>query len=230
MEPDLTLIGTVHLDHGAEDHIRRLLEEIRPQCITVEISRFSVEYRTLHQDAWLEKLRDLVLGLPEENRGHARIRLLERQIRMPYEWTAARDYARRHGKTCLAVDSDELAREELPQWEHTLLTRENISALVNEPDFDLRQHFRSCHEQALQIIHSPGKIPDAVHPLAWLSDEFWQQRERHLAGEIRKTAMNKGPVVHIGGWMHLVVIKQWPTVARILEDLEPARLLARENA
>ncbi len=226
MEPKLTLIGTVHLDYSAGDWLYRHLEKIRPACITVEISPFSVEYRALHQKAWIEKLSVFAQELSPAKCNHARIRLLERQIRIPYEWSVALKYAKAHGIGCLPVDSDELAREELPQWEQTLLSKENISALVREPDFDLEKHFKSCYEQALQVIRSPETIPEPNHPLSWLSDGFWEQREYYLAENIRKITSGNGPVVHIGGWMHLVIIKRWPTVAGILADIKPDRLLA----
>ncbi len=226
----MTLIGTVHLDYEARSVLSQYLRMLRPGCVTVEISAFSVEYRTAFQDAWQQRFQDLLREIPEKCRRHPRIVLLERQISMPYEWMCAMEYAEdRGGIKCLAVDSDELAREQLPLWEETLLTRENLLSLIQEPEFELESHFLSCYQQARQVIQDPTGIPKAIHPLAWLADEFWMRRELILARRVREEVQSKGKVVHIGGWMHLVCGGPWKSMADLLEDLKPDCMLLNRH-
>lgn len=226
MAADLTLIGTVHLDSAARPVLMEWLESLRPDCIAVEISPFSVRYRQANQARWHRRLVELLGRLPPGLAVHPRLILLERQIAMPYEWDCAVEYARAHGlAACLAVDSEELASRELPCWEEDLLTMENILALTREPGFDLDAHFLSCYRQARHLMEEPLCVPREMHPLSWLGQDFWMRRELFLASRLRDAVKRHMRVVHVGGWMHVVQGSPWTSLADLLSDMGPGRLL-----
>ncbi len=232
---NLYLIGTVHLDVGAREILYNIIESIIPKIITTEISTFSVRYRTSHQEKWLQHLWNLIDSLPKERKIHSRLKLLEYQLSMPFEWKTTQRYSKVNNISCVAIDSGDLARKELPLWERNILSRRNLLRVTNEPDFDLDTYFEDCYLQAETILNTADKIPKSIHPLLWLSDSYWEKREEILADRIRKiyrkylqkfgsNPQTKIPLVHVCGWMHLVTRSPWKTLADLLSDLNPTRI------
>ena len=233
---DLILVGTVHLDPEGRRGLYKIIENLRPSILTVEISRFSVRYRLSNQEKWLLRLRDLKYNLPEERRDHPRLKLLKLQLHTPFEWEVALRYSEVNNIPCLAIDSGNLARNELPLWKSELLSRKNLLKITDEPDFDLDNHFRECYSQAKIALTTPTHLPKPLHHLTWLSDRFWKKREKTLACRIRSVhgngLLNPGSPsrtgtqhVHICGWMHLITGAPWKTLTDLLLGLTPKRML-----
>ena len=233
---DLILVGTVHLDPEGKRGLYKIIENLRPSFLTVEISRFSVRYRLSNQEKWLLRLRDLKHKLPEERRDHPGLKLLKLQLHTPFEWEVAHRYSEANNVPCLAIDSGNLARNELPLWKSKLLSRKNLLKITDEPDFDLDNHFRECHSLANIALRTPNHLPKPLHHLYWLSDRFWKKREKTLAYRIRRIhgngLLNPGPSsrtsthhVHICGWMHLMAGAPLKTLADLLSRLTPMRIL-----
>ncbi len=238
----LILVGTVHLDPEGRVGLYKIIETLRPSILTVEISRFSVRYRLSNQERWLLRLRDLKYKLPEDRRCHPGLKLLKLQLHTPFEWEVAHRYSEANNIPCLAIDSGSLARNELPLWKNKLLSRKNLLKITDEPGFDLDNHFRECHSQAKTALKKPNPLPKPMHHLSWLSDKFWDKREKTLARRIRKIhrngLLNSGSSsrtsthhVHICGWMHLMAGAPWKTLADLLLELTPIRmfLTRKEN-
>ncbi|MBW2350180.1 MAG: hypothetical protein JRF20_03190 [Deltaproteobacteria bacterium] len=233
---DLILVGTVHLDPQGRKGLYKLIENLQPSILTVEISSFSVRYRLSNQEKWLLHLRKLKYKLPEERRGHPRLKLLKLQLYIPFEWEVAYRYGKANNVPCLAIDSGNLARNELPLWKSEVLSRKNLLKITDEPDFDLDNHFKECHSQAKNALVAPNHLPKPLHLLSWLSDRFWGKREKILAYRIRTVhgngLSNTGSSsrtstyhVHICGWMHLMAGYPRKTLADLLWKLTPMRIL-----
>ncbi|NDY42158.1 hypothetical protein G3N55_04770 [Dissulfurirhabdus thermomarina] len=230
--PELILVGTVHLDPRGPEALEALLLRLPARVFTVEISAFSVRYREAVERAWSRRLAGSLAALPPAARGHAGIRLVRRQIRMPFEWEVTRRVARRLGRPCIPVDSGALSRRELPRWEAELLSPENLAALVTGPDYDLEARIGSHYREALRTLEG-GEPPDPAgasggDPVTGFSG--WAERERRVARRIRRILARCGPLVHVGGWEHLRTGAPWPTLARLLADLRPRRILLRDPA
>jgi len=232
----LILVGTVHLDPEGRGGLYKTIENLKPSILTVEISRFSVRYRLSNQERWLLRLRDLKYKLSEERRDHHGLNLLKLQLHIPFEWDVANRYSKANNVPCLAIDSGNLARNELPLWKSELLSRKNLLKITDEPDFDLDSHFRECHSQAKIALKAPNHLPKPLYRLSWLSDRFWEKREKTLACRIRRIhgngLLNPGSYsrtrthhVHICGWMHLIAGSPWKTLADLLLELTPKRML-----
>lgn len=231
---DLILVGTVHLDPEGREVLNDIIEFLRPKIITVEISAFSVRYRSSHCEKWLRRLRDLIKALPERRRFHTRLRLLDFQLRTPFEWDVAQCYGSANNTQCLAVDTSNLARDELPQWKKCLLSRENLLRITEGPEFDLDTHFKDCYSRARIVLKTPDGLPKPVNHLSWLSDTYWKKREWTMADRIRRIhgefsgnhgSSEGGSLVHICGWMHLVTGSPWKTMTDLLSDMSPTRIL-----
>ena len=204
------LVGTVHLAREDAPRLLRILDDAAPVLVTVEISRFSVEFRRRRERAWLSQAARALRAVPPGSRGHGRIRLLIRQIRMPWEWKAALSWAESRGARVIPVDTGALSRTELPRWEKELLTRENLRALSRLPDLDLKAHLEE--ERARARLAVSGRVRPAR---ALLSDPFWTRRERLLSRRLIRLRGCWNRMVHIGGWMHLV--PEAPTLRHGLE-------------
>ncbi|MEF3168795.1 MAG: hypothetical protein K6360_05605 [Deltaproteobacteria bacterium] len=225
IQPSLILVGTVHLQWEARSELSRLLHLLKPAAVTVEISPFSVAYRGQHEARWIALLEDHRRLLPKEQRNHPRVQLLERQIRLPFEWAEALAFGKRRGIPVVPVDTGELARKELPRWEDDLLSKANLlsqTACEAEP---VELHIERRHAEAKRILSEPWNGPQAHHPLRWLGEREWEKRERLLAQRVRRIHRIKRPLVHIGGWMHMVIGSPWLTLADRLCDLSPMRIL-----
>ncbi|MGB9497337.1 MAG: hypothetical protein ACKVE3_05650 [Dissulfuribacterales bacterium] len=232
---DLVLVGTVHLDPEGRKSLYKTIERFSPGVLTIEISSFSVRYRLSNQDGWLHRLKDLTCRLPEERRSHAGLKLLNLQLRLPFEWDTAYRYSKIHNIPCLSIDSGDLARKELPLWKNRLLSMENLIKITDGPDFDLDDHFKNCYSQAKILLKDPYDSAKSLSCLSHLSDRSWIEREKTLENRIRRIHKNgllnagyskiKTDHVHICGWMHLLTGYKWRTMADLLSDLTPVRVL-----
>lgn len=201
---------------------------LTPGVITVEISRFSVSYRTRHGPSWKERLDSLIERLPGPDRHNPGLGLLLRQIGMPFEWQAARAYGDRNRLRVIPIDSGELAASELPSWGHELLAPENLRQIAaSHAGETIDAHIERCRSEAERLLMREESPPASAHPLRWLADPFWERRERLLSRRIRMVMAVRSPLVHIGGWMHLAAGSPWKTLADHLEDLDPVRILIR---
>ena len=230
IKADIFLVGTVHLDPRLRELIFELLNILSPSVITVEISRFSLDFREKNELPWLNKLRRLKKRLPVNDKDYSAIRLLERQLMISREWMAASSYGEKNNIPVIPVDSSVLARKELPDWKDTLIGFKNIKNLAGEPDFDLSSYFMDCYRQAEATLVGHKEYPAPIHPMRWLKDGLWQKRERVLATRIRRVHRVKRPVVHIGGWMHLIHGSPWDTISDLLSNLKPVRLFIKNSS
>jgi hypothetical protein len=121
-------------------------------------------------------------------------------------------------------------------WKNEVLSRKNLLKITDEPGFDLDNHFKECHYQAKIVLKTPNHLPKPFHYISWLSDRFWEKRENILAYRIRGIRgiglLNPGSYsrtsahhIHICGWMHLIAGAPWKTLADLLSDLTPTRIL-----
>ena len=133
----LTLIGTVHGDPRGQARTGKLLNHLRPDLVTVEISPFSLRYRRQHGAGWQRQLANALAELPEGAALHLAIRRLAAQVALPFEVRAARDYSRRAGVPWRPLDLGFLSRRHLPRYGPELLSPANLQALLTTADGEL---------------------------------------------------------------------------------------------
>lgn len=218
----LILVGTVHGDPRGYERTVKLLEYLRPELITVEISPFSVRYRAAHQEKWRRLLEAALTQLPEGARKHPAIRRVAAQIEMPFEWRAAHDYGGKAGIPWRPIDLSVLARRHLPLYEKELLTPDNLKQLWKTPGYSLEEQVMAAYRQARRCLRPPGwrPSPDTGGLGCW--------RERTVAARLRRLA-NGRRVVHLGGWQHVVSWEDGGSLSDLLKDLGPVRLLLDES-
>ena len=198
----LIIIGTVHLDIKASSRLIQLMETLRPTCVAVEISRFSVNFRKRHEQRWLKRFQELLERLPEKRRCHFRIELLKRQLRMPFEWECATRYCSSCNIPCHPIDSGDLSRQELPWWDKELLRLDNLILATEEPDEDLDTYFQSHYQRAKMALLKKNPSSNLVGGLVF--DPHWCKRDEIISRRLMDLSKRHDRTVYIGGWMHLV--------------------------
>jgi hypothetical protein len=219
----IILVGTVHGDPRGLERALALLDWLRPELITVEISRFSLRYRARQEGHWQRLLAKGLGELPAGAAAHPAIGRVMAQVALPFEVRAARDWGRRHGVPWWPLDLGETARRHLSRYARELLAPENLQALLaSEADGSLEgfvaQEFRRAR---LAYQRSPRRLPLAIEAEAG-------RRERFLARRLRRLAGLGGRLVHLGGWQHLAPWQDESGLWQRLADLKPGRLLLDE--
>ena len=218
----LTLIGTVHGDPRGHTRAGELLNYLRPDLITVEISPFSLRYRRQHEARWQQQLAESLAELPAGAALHLAIQRLTAQVALPFEVRAAGDYSRRLNVPWRPLDLGFLSRRHLPRYGPELLSPANLQALLTTADGELEDFVTAEFRRARQAL---GGVPR--RPLSPGGSETWR-RERFLARKLRGLTSRYRRVVHLGGWEHLVAWPDSPGLWGDLADLKPGRVLLDE--
>jgi hypothetical protein len=218
----LILIGTVHGDPQGQARAGKLLDRLRPELVTVEISPFSLNYRLKHGGRWQRQLAAALAELPAGTERHLAIQRLAAQVALPFEVQAAREYNRRVNVPWRPLDLGFLSRRHLPRYATELLSPANLEALLATPDGELEDFAAGEFRRARQAW--AGAPRRRVFPSAPEA----RRRERILARRLRALVSRHRRVVHLGGWEHLVAWEDSPGLWPDLADLKPQRVLLDE--
>jgi hypothetical protein len=218
----LILIGTVHGDPRGQARAGKLLQHLRPDLVTVEISPFSLRYRRRHSVHWQRQLAAALAELPAGAALHLAIQRLAAQVAMPFEVQAARDYSRSASVPWRPLDLGFLSRRHLPRYGPELLSPANLKALLATPDGSLEDFVAGQFRRARLALAGAASRP--FNPGA----PETRRRERFLARRLRGLAARHRRVVHLGGWEHLVDWQDSGGLWTDLADLSPGRVLLDE--
>ena len=218
----LTLIGTVHGDPRGYARAWELLNHLRPDLVTVEISPFSLRYRQRYGHLWQRRLTLALAALPAGAARHLAIRRLAAQVALPFEVRAARDYGRRLGAPWRPLDLGATARRHLPRYGPELLTPTNLQILLTTGDGSLEDYVAGEFRRArLALAHPPRRPVSCGVPVTLRRERFLARRLRGLSSRYRRVA-------HLGGWEHLVDWQESPSLWGQVADLGPWRVLLDE--
>ncbi len=216
----LILLGTVHGDPRGYERAEKLLQQLKPDLVTVEVSRFSLRYRQRQGGRWQHLLQQALEELPAAA-GHLAIRRLMAQVSLPFEVRVAREYSRLAGAPWRPLDLGEPSRRHLPRYARELLSPENLKALLATEDAPLEDYVAGEYRRARLACRRPlwrlsGENPET------------RRRERLLARRLRHHLARYGRVAHLGGWEHLVPWRDGTGMWQDLADLKPLRLFLDE--
>lgn len=206
MGASLILVGVTHRDPRGYARLLRLLRRERPDRVSVEVSRASVEYRRGPGRA----KRRLLAGTPGRE-----ARELRAALRMPFEVRAARAYARETGVPVALLDPSRFAREkiaELDAWASEVIARGGDAP--GAADLAPRAATRAA-----------GAAP-------LLRDPELDERDAIAARRLRRWAEANpyATILHVGGHEHLVDDERGRSLYARLRDLAPRRILLGASA
>lgn len=230
----LTLIGTVHRDREGAVKLRRMLERLRPDEITLEMSPMALRYRRIHGRPQLLRLERILERLATESgrekstlRNHPAIEDIRALLALPFEYRSASEYAEDVGIPLSLIDLSEISAIKLKKIESGLITYRNIKVLTSLSETDAPPHRESYRVARAMILSAPEKRVRREFLRKRRGVEGIGLRDREMAREIRHRIGSRPlrHLVHIGGWVHLVEDEQGETLYSRLQDLAPRRIL-----
>jgi hypothetical protein len=221
---ELTLVGVVHRDPEGHLALRGLLEQLSPDALSVEFSPLGLLWRETNGTTLLQRLDALLQDLPAERRDHYQAQLVREALRVPFEFLACREYGEEHALPVHCVDLNRISREHLPLYEKEILTRENLMSTTSTQGRPLAQMIDEEYRTAAGRL--AGDTLGLWIPYPW-KDDFGRARERFLGCRVRQILMRHDRVVHVGGWTHMVLDQGDRSLASLLRDFTPRRVLLR---
>jgi len=225
----LVMVGTVHRDPQGFGKLLRILEREAPTFITVEISPFALEFRAERGSNFRAILRENLKKIQREEGGsyrrflvHGEIQGIFLLLKVPFEWRAAEKYAREGRIGLKAIDLSSYSQEKLARVPE-LVRIENLRALLLSSSPTMGDQVLLQNKRAQNLWNQPfaGGLPQGEV----------QERERHMAAEIGRLMEegNKGKILHIGGWEHLLPAPQGKSLFARLEKFKPRRILLTDG-
>ena len=198
----LCLVGTVHLDPDGSEKTLNLLRKLQPDRIMVDVSPYAVEFRQSRGPSLRRRLEPF--QQPDGKLPDGLVPV-EAQLEIPFEVSAAMEFAEETGaRVTLEGDSEE-SRERLRLLVDELLTPENLRFLAERPAIPLA-------DQVLQAWSRARRWRKA--PATFFSSPEIDRADGRLASAIEACPpCNK--LAFIGGWEHL------PGLVRLLRRHEP---------
>ncbi len=192
----LTMLGIIHRDRDAEGLLKERLAALQPDTITLEFSRYGLEYREKNAPALREALDRTVRELRAEGVSIDREALdwLVAYIDPPAEYAVAADFAAAHGVPLLLVDMDRFSSLKL-QAVGDLLAKDNLLRLLGSPFLTSGGH----REKALARLFFEKGVKVFTYT------EEMRIRDEHMSAHLDRllARTDASHIVHICGWQHL---------------------------
>ena len=115
----LFLIGTVHLDPDGYQLLLSLLETKRPETITVDVSRYALDFRKM---VGVDLLRQLEPFRSADGSLPCALESIAAQLEIPFEYRAAEDYAERSGARVVPSGDNRQSRKLLALFSQELMS------------------------------------------------------------------------------------------------------------
>ena len=226
----LILVGVVHRDPEGYLRLQALLNLVRPQVITVEISPWAISFRKRHASLLLAELHKNLLQVADQlpcraqeliNQGA--IAEIKAQIELPFEYQAALDYGEPLGVPVLPVDVSKYSKIKVAHF-RPLISMANLSTLLRLEPYFLKEKVRQEYSRAAALWKKYGY--DTLAGCSLRIRQEWKVREISMARRIRRAltfveTMEGGVVLHVGGWMHLMEGRLYS----LLNEFNPRRQL-----
>jgi hypothetical protein len=219
----LVLLAAVHGDPAGYERAWRFFEQLRPEVITVEISRFSVRFRERAVRGWRRRLALALGAMPPEAAANLAVARVAAQAEVPFEYRAARDWGQGHTVAVKLLDSSAAARHHLPRYAKELLSAANLRALGESGSPGTLEDFVAREFRRARLAMQ-GRLRMLPHG----ADAQKSRRERLWAKRLKRLAAGGQRVVHVGGWEHLVPWQDGDNLLGLLGDLNPGVMLLDE--
>jgi hypothetical protein len=199
MKNELIFLGTSHIDPSGYERLQAVLQEIGPQIIILEISRFAIIFRktlgTLYQRILIKRVKRYNLEINTE---------IENAISffdIPYEYRAARRYAQAQGARVILADVSLFSFLRLSR-SYQFIRRKNILSLSGLHG----DRFTSERRIAERIFSRADPLMIRIRANGFEGDRLIELREKILTRRIHRivSRYRNRKIACIGGWEHLI--------------------------
>jgi hypothetical protein len=199
MNNEITFIGTSHIDPKGHERISKLLISLHPQIIVLEMSRFAILFRktigNLCRKVLTRHIEHLQLHKNRE------ITYTLQFFALPYEYRAAKQYARSRNVQVILMDVSLFSFLRLIQ-SFRMLKRENVLSLAS------MQEDRFVREKitAERIFNRDDLILARIKLTNFERDSLLRMREKVLIRRLTNilSRYHDKNILYIGGWEHLI--------------------------
>jgi pheromone shutdown protein TraB len=234
IQPQLTLIGTVHRDPQGLQRLSALLERLQPDLLTLEMSPYALRYRQTRGPSQLLRLERILERLAIET-GRSLQELqscqavvdIHKLLALPYEYQTASDYADRHDCRLALIDIAEISALKLKRVESGLITYRNLKILTALPEAAATHRQESYTSAQALLLNNPAAAVRSAFLRQRRGLEGVGPRDQLMAEQIRRLLQDGAcqHLVHIGGWVHLLEDPQGETLFSRLAECSPTRRL-----
>lgn len=199
MAGELIYIGIVHIDPRGGQRLEKLLNQIKPEILTVEVS----DEKLKSMDAAREEIR-LALKQKGLNQELAE-KYVSISIFSTYEWTVSRDYAKKQDIPIHKVDirtqeTAEMSQRVVEMLKNRYLTDEILEQKIRD--------YEACIKLPIWQNFFDKQFYSSVKVLASSPDtQVWLKKRDAFMAEKISDIIEKNPdkrVVHVGGALHMV--------------------------
>jgi hypothetical protein len=188
------MMGVIHGDKEARALLDGWLESAAPDMVTLEFSRYGLNFRRSKGDRLMRKARSAIDELKEEDStiDEAALDALFSYIDLPVEFAAASEYCNRRGASLFLVDMDRFSSANLARMDE-VIAKENLRMLLGV------EHSEKRRQKAMARLFFEKGIK------AFAYTEEMRARDRHMSNKIGRLTRRRVPsrLVHICGWQHL---------------------------
>ncbi|OPY80298.1 MAG: hypothetical protein A4E65_01528 [Syntrophorhabdus sp. PtaU1.Bin153] len=206
----LFMVGVIHRDKEGPALLRNWVEQIDPDVITLELSRYGVQLRMDRGKEFRARIHKVLRGLEADGvfPNEEAVSMLLAYLAIPYEFEVAARYAGPRGIPLHLVDMDFFSYVKLQKIEE-LLSEENIRRMACQDTLS----DEGKEKVMARLVFEKGL------KIAPYDDEMYV-RDKYITGRIRllmEDHSNK-KFLHVCGWQHL----QDP--ANLYGPLNPAKV------
>lgn len=213
MNGDLIMLGAIHRDPQGPARLGAVLAGLEWGLISVEVSPYALSFRRRHGPALLAELEGnlpraaVLAGLDlEAGRRHPGLAWLRAYLALPYEWSVCQAEAARRDAPCVALDFSGLSRRLLANANELVGTANLAQMLASAAPASAALERR----RAADLLAGRGGWPRPPAPEPGREAGLARRLARLLAASRRRGLL---PLVHVGGWRHLLAGQDPPTLA-----------------
>jgi hypothetical protein len=192
---EFVMLGVIHRDANLEPLLLRWLKAVRPDVVTLEISRYGLAFRQSRGEDLKLRVHDAVDELLTEGCriDSQTLDALLAYIALPSEFTVASGFAEERGIPLHLIDMDSPSRSYLGRMEE-LLAKDNLAKLLCGPGIENGR----CERAVARLFLEKG-----VSLFSYT--EEMRARDSHMRDRIRSLMESHGTArfLHICGWQHL---------------------------
>jgi hypothetical protein len=204
----LHLIGTVHLDPDGYTRLVELLHALRPECVTVDVSQYAIEFR---RGPGSDLLGRLTPFRRDDGSFPPGLEAVAAQLALPFEYQASEAYAERTGARVMPIGDSLESQRLLGLLTRELMVTDNLLALATRDEAPLAEQVEREWQRARRHkLDGP--------PVTSQTAERFARQDAKVARQVRERARVE-PTAHVCGWEHL------RGLTTLLEELEPEALL-----
>jgi hypothetical protein len=191
----LVMLGVIHRDPGGAAALRRWLDRIAPEVITLEFTRYGLEFRQRTAESFKKKVRRVAAGLEKSGRPVNPENLFSviSFLDPPYEYTVACEYCHEQGRKLYLVDLDVFSYSNLSGIGE-FMEEENIESLLAGREAESRQK---------ELAFARMSLDRGISVFPYTHEMYLRDRAMRDRIAMLMTQRKGKRFLHISGWQHL---------------------------